>query len=165
MFWSWHVFWDLTCMSPNNCLTNVKSYSLAFISLKQNGSQQKQNDDFVVPIICYKVDNRAKTLLFSDISWYELLLQSEHFSFNDWWLTEIGKTELSFHVPKWIFFSERFFLCMVKEKLFGKYQLICVIHETITTRLNYILSFSKLQLKFIGISSNVWDLSMHVNFW
>ena len=40
------------------------SHSLAFISSKQNGSQQKQNDDFVVPIICYKVDNRAKHCYF-----------------------------------------------------------------------------------------------------
>ena len=109
------------------------SHSLAFISLKQNGSQQKQNDDFIVPIICYKVDNRAKHCYFQiyhgmnfycDLNIFLLMIDGS---------LKSEKRSFLFMFPNG-FFSERF-LCMVKE--IGKYQLNCVIHETITTTVDW----------------------------
>ena len=46
------IFYSLTNVTP----------SLAFIRRKQNGSELLQNDDFVVPIICYKVEDYKQVI-------------------------------------------------------------------------------------------------------
>ena len=68
------------CLQCHGCLPPPSStvwpmwcHSLAFIRWKQNGSQEKQNGNFVAPIICYKVDYRA------NYCYFQLLFHSMNF--------------------------------------------------------------------------------------